>query len=810
MNELRYALRNLLRRPGFTAVALVTIALGIGANTAIFSVVNAVLLRPLPFPEPDRVCLVWENNLDRGWPRFSVAPGNFLDWRERSRTIESFAAFASRSLALTGGAEPEQLDAAAVSPDFLRVLRVTPELGRGFLPTEETGGESHVVLLGHDLWQRRFGGALGVVGTAISLSGVSHTIVGVMPAGFEFPDAQARLWVPLAMAPEFSHTSRGPRSLNAIARLKPGVALGEAQAELAGIAKSLEQEFGGWSRGWSVTLVPLREEAVGDVRKALWVLMATVGFVLLIACANVANLVLARANARGREFAVRSALGASRARVVRLLLTENVVLFVAGGTAGALLAVWGVDLLAAGAPPPISTRAAGALDVRVLGFTLALALVTGLLSGLAPALVATRRELQDALKDGVRGTGAGAGKSRLRSFFVVAQVALSLLLLTGAGLMVRSFQRLLGVAPGFDPHRAITLRVSLPESAYGSDPAVLGFYDRAFEQLRAVPGVQLAAATHLLPLTGNSVRPFLVEGREKPPAGDEPTAQYRIVSPDYFRAMGTRLVAGREFLASDGGAAPGVVIVNASFQQRFFNDERALGQRITLGGMPDVWGEIVGVVEDVRHFGLDQAAQPEMYWMSGQAFLARSPTLARLRRSMTFVVRTASDPLPLVPALRRAILAVDRDQPVSDVRTLEALLARSVADRRFQMELMGLFAAVALILSTVGLYGVVSLVSVQRTHEVGVRLALGARRGDIFRMIFASGLGLVLVGAALGLALAWGLTRLLTTLLFGVAPTDALAFSLAAVVLLAAAAVACWLPARRATRVDPLTTLRYE
>jgi predicted permease len=723
--------------------------------------------------------------------------------------MERLAAFTSRSVALTGGQEPEQVGAAAVSPDLFPLLGVAAAQGRTFHQEEEVAGSDQVAILSHAIWQRRFGGDPGIVGRTIPLDGNAHTVVGIMPEGFAFPNDQAQMWVPLALTPEFGGTNRGGRFLSVIGRMAPGAGIDQAQAEMSSIAGSIEQEVGPWSRGWGIALVSLHDQAVGGARKPLLVLTAAVGFVLLVACANVANLMLARAVARRREFAVRAALGAGRWHVARLLLAESLFIFLLGGAAGVLLAQWGVELLVASAPPPLGAIGQRVIDGRVLAFTFLLSTLAGALAGLAPGLAAMRTDLERALREGRKGTTEGSSHHAMRAFFVVGQVAISLLLLTGAGLMIRSFGSVVRVAPGFDPEKVITMKVSLPEGRYGAGDSAVGFYERAFEQVRLVPGVRSVAATHLLPLTGSSVRPFLIEGRERPPAGEEPTANYRIVTQDYFRTMGIRLLSGRELSPSDGGAARGIVISD-SFARRFLAGEDPLGKRITVGGQPDEWGEIVGVSEDVRHFGLDADVQPEMYWMYSQDWIARRPTLERLRRAMAFVVRMEGDPVAGAPALRRAILAVDRDQPVSDVRTMSDRLSSSVANRRFQMQLMGIFAVVALALSSVGLFGVVSMWVVQRRHEVGVRLALGARRASIFRMVLGSGLAMVMAGVGIGLALSASLTRLLASLLFGVSTTDPVTFAAAPVVLLVVALAASWLPAWRATKVDPMTTLRYE
>jgi predicted permease len=802
--DLRYGLRALRKRPGFTAVAVITLALGIGANTAIFSVVNTILLRPLPYKDPDRLVMVWEDATKHGYPRDTPAAANFVDWREQNKVFEGMAAVADQSFNLTGVGDPERLDGKRVSANLFGLLGVEPVLGRGFLPEEDAPGAGRVAVLSHGLWQRRFGADPAVVGRALDLNGQSYTVVGVMPPAFQFPSPDVQLWVPIAFTQQQA-ASRGNHYLQVVARLKPGVGVEQAQAEMSTIASRLQQQYPEQNTDLGAAVVPLHEQVVGDIRPALLILLGAVGFVLLVACANVANLLLARAAARQKEIALRVALGASRARLVRQFLTESLLLAALGGVVGLLLALWGVNLLKAFVPDSISQVKAIAVDVKVLGFTLLVSLFTGFVFGLAPATQASNFNLSETLKEGGRDAiSSGRGK-RIRSALVVAEVAVSLVLLVGAGLLINSFLRLRSVEPGFRADNLLTMGVVLPAQKYPDHARRAAFYDELLRRVEAVPGVKSAAVTNWIPLVkqGDSTS-ITVEGRPAPEPGKELIAVTRVVSPDYFKTMGIQLSRGRAFDASqDRADSPGAVVVSETAARRYWPGEDAVGKRLSIGNPenPDDWLTVVGVANDVRQFQLDADPKPQMYLTYAQAgfFVPRN-----------LVVSTSVEPLSVAVAVRNAVWGIDRDQPVSNVRTMEDVLSDSIARQRFSMLLLGIFAAVALLLAAVGLYGVMTYAVAQRTREIGVRMALGAQAGDVLKLVVAHGLKLALAGVALGLVAAFVLTRLMSSLLFGVSPTDPATLATISLVLVAVALLASYIPARRATKVDPLIALRYE
>jgi putative ABC transport system permease protein len=803
LRDLRYGARVLLKSPGFTLVAVLALALGIGANSAIFSVVNAVLLRPLPYSEPDRLVRVGGTSKTELIGTFS--PPDFFDWRARNTVFEGMAAYDASSPSLTGGGEPERLNAARVSPGFFSLLRTPPALGREFLPQEEQRGQHRVAVLSHALWQRRFGGDPLVVGRKIELSGEGFEVVGVMPADFEPPqfaglDAEPpSIWVPFA--PDLSQWGRDGRSVDAcIARLKPTATVEQARSEMEAIALGLQEQYPKTNSRAGVRLDSLREQLVGGARRALLVFIAAVGFVLLIACANVANMLLARAATRRKEIAIRTALGASRARVARQLLTESVLLAMAGGGLGLLLALWANEFLlalSAGALPRVEHVA---LDWRVVFFTLLVSVATGLVFGLAPALSASKTDLTESLKEGGRAGAAGL-RSRARSALVVSEVALSLVLLVAAGLLVKSFWRLQQVSPGFDPDGVLTMNVFLPGLRYPEEAQHAVFFERVLERVKALPGVRHAGATSNLPVSGNYDRlPIYVEGQPPPAGGEAAEAERYMVSDDYFRALGVPVLAGRGFGADDSPGKQPVVVVGEAVARASWPAGDAVGRRIKLGDTENPWLTVVGVAGDVRHYGPDTPANFQVYLPHRQ-----SPSQA-----MTLVVRSAGDPEALAAAVRGAVWSVDKDQPVYDVKTMRQLLSASTAARRFNMLLIGVFASVALALAVVGIYGVMSYTVEQRTREIGVRVALGAGARDIYRLIVGRGMATAGLGVGVGLAASFAATRAMKSLLFGVEASDPVIFASVALLLSAVALLACYLPARRAARVDPAVALRYE
>jgi len=798
LQDVRYGLRRLSKSPGFTIVAAGALALGIGANTAIFSVVNAVLLRPLPYPAPDELVQVWETRPRQNMASVEASPNEFLAWAAEGRSFRHLAAVDFANYNLTGRGEPERVTAALVSAEYFPAFGVAPAAGRAFLAEEDQPGKENVVVLTHDFWQTRFGGDPSVLDQTVSLDGAACAVVGIMPRGFRLPQ-DAKLARPIAFAPE-ARTRAGSHYLQVFGRLAGGVTREQAGAELSGIAARLEQTFASTNAGHGVVLVPLREQLVGDVRPALLVLLGAVGLVLLIACANLANLLLARAEGRRKEVAVRAALGASRWRIVRQLLAESVLLAAAGGGLGLLLAVWGVDLLVSLDPAGVQRVGEVALDAGVLAFTVALSLATGLVFGLAPALQASKTDFVETLKEGGRSSTGPARAGRLRGALVVSEVALTLVLLVGAGLLVKSFARLLDVDPGLDPRGVLTLDLSLPPAKYAERRQVAAFYERLLGEVAALPGVEVAGAVSVLPLGGDDNSNFVeIEGRPPLAPGQALRAGRRNASPDYFRALRVPLKSGRALAPSDAADAPPAAVINEAMARAFFPGEDPVGKRLRTGDN-NPWVTIVGVVGDVRHRGLDVDTRPEMFFPHAQ-----SPS-----RQMSLVVRSGGDPLALVGAVRERVRAVDKDQPVGNVKTMEAWVAESVASRRFAVLLLAAFALVAAGLAAVGIYGVVSYGVAQRTHELGLRLALGAQRSDVLRLVIRQGMKMTLVGAAVGLAAALALTRLMAGLLYGVSATDPLVFAGVALLLVAVALLACYVPARRATRVDPMVALRHE
>ena len=801
MSDLRYGLRTLLKNPAFAGVAVLTLALGIGANTVIFSVVKAVILSPLPFGEPERIVGVFTINRAQAGELDVFSPANFSDVAEQSRALEAVAAWRYWGFDVSGESEPERLTAGRVSPAFFRALGVSPILGRVFLPEDDATGTEHVVVLGHGLWQKRFGGDPAICGRTIQLNGESHLVLGVMPRGFEFP-AGAEIWAPLGLN-ESQRQQRGSVFLEVLARLGQGITLEAAQSEMGTIASRLEKDYPGPNTSLGMTLIPLHDQIVGSVRPALLVLSAAVTFVLLVGCANLANLLLASASARQREFAVRAALGASRGRLIRQLLTESVLLSLIGGGLGVLISLWGLSALAAFGPGNVPRLGEVSLDAGVLIFTLLLSVVTGVLFGLAPALGASRSDLQGALKAGARTAGTDLGRSRLRATLVIAEVALVLVLLASAGLMMKSFLRLRSVDPGFNPDRLMSLQFFLPQPRYPQDQSKIAFESRLLEKIRSLPGVVGAATASPAPIGAIPMRfenEFRIAGRPEPEPGSMPVARYNRVGPGYFRTLGVPLLRGREFAPSDDAGAPAVAIISELTARRHWPDEDPLGRRIIIGERQPITMEIVGVVGDVKQISLDDTGRPTIY----------VPFSQRPSNSLNVMIRTSGPPADLAGAIKQQLWAVDRDIPADYLETAESLISRSLAQPRFTMVLLACFAGMALVLAMVGIFGVIAYSVTQRTQEIGVRMALGANRGDVLRMVLGHGMGLTAIGVALGLAGSAALTRYLSSLLFQVSATDPMTFGWVTLLLVAVALFASWIPARRATRVDPMVALRHD
>ncbi|HEX3184508.1 MAG TPA: ABC transporter permease [Pyrinomonadaceae bacterium] len=799
--DVRTGARALVHSPVFTVVTVLSLALGIGANTAIFSVVNGLLLRPLPYPESEQIVDIWHTPPQQSFPgldRFSVSPANYLDWKAQSTAFEQMAVYTDTGLSLSTSNDPLPLIGAVVSSDFFSVLRTNAMQGRTFTPDEERPGRDQVVVIGHKLWQRAFGANPNIIGQTLTLNSRSFTVVGIMPAGFEFP-REAELWVPLA----WDDNERKTRSIHdylVVARLKQNMSVQQAQAEMSTISSRLEQQYPEENTGWGARVIPLRDDLVGDVRLALLVLFSAVGFVLLIACANVANLMLARGANRQKEMAVRIALGAGRARLIRQLLTESVLLAVVGGLLGLLLAVWGSKMLVQLGELPNPGNIG--IDTWALGFTLLVSFAAGIIIGIVPALQFTRTSISESLKQGSGRTGGSPIKQHTRKALVVSEVALSLVLLIGAGLMIRSFWKLQNVNPGFDTGNALTMSIVLNWSRYSEPHQRLAFVDRAIEQIRAVPGVVSVATTTKVPLTGGgSTQPFTVEGRPAGAIAEQPMAQTRYITPDYFRAIGISLRQGRFFTDQDRDNSVPVVIISEAMARRFWPGESPIGKRLTPSFHSQQGPrEIVGIVGDVKTSGLDVDASAMMYMPFKQAPMP----------FMSFVVRTASNPESLIQPVSRAIYSIDKEQALTNVETMEQVLRKSMSSRRFNMTLLLTFAGVALMLAAVGVYGVMNYTVTLRRRELGIRMALGAQKTDVLRLVVGQGLTLTLIGVAAGLLAAYGLTRLMVSLLYGVTATDYLTFGSVSVVLIAVGLAASYVPARRATKVNPTIALRAE
>jgi putative ABC transport system permease protein len=809
--DVRYGLRQLRRSPGFTAVAILTLALGIGANTAIFSVVNAVVLRPLPFPDSGRLMSVI-STLQSSNTRDNASYPDFLDWRARNHVFSSMAAWRQDNYNLTGGEMPLHLRVVVASADLLRVLKVRPFLGRGFLPGEDTPGAlngTNPVILSYGLWQQRFSSDPQALGRVVRLNDQPYTVVGVMPASFQFPIQSDRVDVWTTMAPDLVSieggksmaTQRGAHYLDVIARLQPGVTAGMAQAEMSTIVHELNRQYPE-NKPRNVMVMPELKQLVGDAGTALMVLLAAVGCVLLIACGNVANLLLARATARQKEMAIRTALGATCGRVVRQVLTESVLLALGGGAAGTLIAMWGIEFLKSLIPPQVPRTGQIGLDVRVFAFAAALSLVTGILFGIFPALKSSRAWLANSLKEGGRSSEAGDRRTPARGVLVVGEVAVALCLLVVAGLLIQSFVRLQNVDPGFNPHHVLTFNLVLPDRY--SQAQQIDLFERAVTGIRTLPGVRAASAVVPLPLSADDVSTaFDIEGQSSV-RGHEPDTNYSFVEPGFFQTMGIALLKGRDFSWHDTLKSTPVVMINEAMARQFFAGQDPIGKHLNAhignGYSKPPMREIVGIVRDVKNHGLSASSGPQVY-----VPLAQSPLDV-----MTFVVRTAVDPISLAAAARGQVESLDKDLPLFGVETLDGYVGQSLAPPRVIALLLGIFGGIALLLAMVGIYGVVSYSAAQRTHEIGVRMALGAEKADVLRMVIGQGLKLALIGVAIGIAGALALTRFLASLLYGVKPTDPVTFIAVSLILIAVALLACYIPARRAAKVDPMVALRYE
>lgn len=817
LQDVRYGIRALSSKPGFTVVAVLTIALGIGANTAMFTVVNAVLLRALPYPHPEQLVRITADLRGTNIPDIGLSVPELTDYREKLEAIDQIAGVWPISANVTGTDQPERVEALLASANYFTLLGAQPQLGRVFGPEDEIPGITEIAVISDALWRRSFGGDPKALGQKIRIDNDVYTIIGVMPSGFRHPGrtvaAEVDLWAPAGFrALPFGPPTRGARILQgALARLKPGVAIEQAQQQLDALASALRNEYPNdypAQANWSPSLLGLQEDLVGKVKPALLILLAAVGLVLLIACVNIANLLLARWSVRQREVAIRLALGAGRGRLVRQMLTESVLVSLAGGALALLTSLWATDALKALTPSNIPRLGEAGLDARVFAFAFVISVVTGIAFGAAPALLSSNPSMQLALKEGSRGGGSGARHNRLRRLLVISEFALALVLMIGAGLLMRSFSHLLEVNPGFDPRNVLVARVWLPQpndpatGPYALHPKRVAFINEVLRRLRELPGVEVASAATNVPLSGQrAAAPFTIEGRALESA-DIFSAYTASVTPDYFGAMGVPLVRGRNLTEQDDDKSPIAVVISETMSRRFWPDEDPLGKRIKFGGPQSKapWMTVVGIVGDVKNDGLDRENRPAFYRSFHQASSL----------SLMLVARASGDPSRLSKAVQREVQSVDPELPVFSIKPMEEMMAAATAERRFSMMLFGIFAALALALAGVGIYGVMAYTVAQRTHEIGIRIALGARATDVLKMIVGQATRLALIGVGVGLTLAFALTRLMSSLLFGVSATDPLTFAAISVMLTAVALLASYIPARRATRVDPMVALRYE
>jgi putative ABC transport system permease protein len=805
INDIRYGIRSLLKQPGFTAIAVITLALGIGANTAIFSVVNAVLLRSMAYPHAEQMVYVLEGRVSD--PKFegSISPQNFAEMRSRNHSFDYFSALNFVSFTLTGDQQPEAVNGVLASADFGRVMGLAPAIGRWFTADEDVPDKEHVALISAGLWKRRFGTDPQVVGKSIQLNGEPYTIIGVMPPDFNFPNPNYEVWAPLAL--DSAKYDRTHGFLQGVARLKPNVTVEQARTDLQNIEQQIKQENPSWGLGLTVKVMPLREYRFGNLDRPLMILLGAVALVLLVACVNVANLMFGRATARWKEMAVRSALGASRWSLVRMLLVESAMLAAVSGGLGLLLANYGINALVAINPSAIPTPEKITIDGYVIAFTFLISLLTVAFFGLAPALQITKTDLTQALRESSRSATGARRLKLMRGALVVGEISLSLVLLASAGLLLESLWKLLNVNPGFRTENVVTCRIDLPPTKYAEDKAQADFFRGVLKEARAIPGVEAASVVTSLPFSGSrGTSTFSIDGRPSEPP-NEPSADRHQVAPGYFRAMGVALLAGRDFTDADDMDHPAVVIINEAAARRFWPNENPLGKRITIGMGQEVklYGkevsrEIVGVVGNVKHEQLKDDFQPEMY----------IPVWNLPAQNMMLVVRGNAPAESLINSMRQAVQSIDRDQPIRRAQTLNAAIAKTVAPLRFVTVLLALFAGLALTLAIIGIYGVMSYAVAQRTQEIGIRMALGAQYHDVLKLVMGHGVILTLVGIGLGLACALALTRVMASLLFEVGPTDATTFAVVSIIQATIAMLACYLPARRATKVDPLVALRYE
>jgi len=806
LKDLRYGLRMLAKNPGSTLVAVLALALGIGANSAIFSVVNAVLLRPLRYKDPSHLVVIWETKLSKGILQEFVSPPDYRDWIEQQRVFDQVAALRAQPGVLTGGQLPERVETALVSPSLFELLGVKAALGRTFFADEDQPGRNRAAVLSYGLWQRRFGGDTGILSKTVIVDGNSFTIVGVTPRDFRLLDTPSELWMPYTLdAKELSQ--RGFHTLRVIGHLKSGVSQEQASAEMRSIAGRIEQQYADTNSGWSTKIVGLRDQLVGDIGPTLWTLLGAVVFVLLIACANVANLLLARAGSREKEIALRTALGANPGRLVRQLLTESVLLGLAGGLVGLALAAWGVALLEQFGPSNLPRLEEVTIDWRVLAFTLSMSVLTGIVFGLAPALSSVRSDLNSILKTSGRGTTGSRRRAQWRNALVVSEIASCVVLLAGAGLLIRSFARLESVNPGFRPDHVLTMQIALPETRY-SGQKIAQFYQQLVERLHALAGVQYAGIARNLPLSGSDASlNFVIENRPVESSAEQSRAKYRAASAEYFAALGIPLVRGRYFDRTDGEKTPGVVIINNTMARRFWPGEDPVGKRMKAGFDGSQWCTIVGIVGDVKHTGLDAETNAEMYYHYRQI---PPELMGFVEGTMTLVLRTQAEPNSMVAAVRGEVQKLDADLAVFNVKSMQDLVGGSLEQPRFRTLLLGVFAGVALVLAATGLYGVIAYAVAQRTNELGVRMALGAQKSDVLKLVVGQGAQLAAMGIGIGLVVALPLMRVISRLLFGVNAADPVTFGATALVILLVTVVASYFPALRAIKVDPVVALRCE